>query len=268
MLRSFQVDSLTVKIFKDKRVLGRCVADYVTETLSAAIRRNGAACMILATGASQFEFLDALRDAVLDWSRITVFHLDEYQGMSIEHPASFRKYLRERILDQVQPGQVHFLQGDAEDISAEVRRYESLLERHEVDIACIGIGENGHLAFNDPPVADFNDPRLVKVVELDVACRMQQLGEGWFQTFADVPTHALSLTIPAIMRCRAISCVVPDARKTRAVRDALHGPISTACPASILRTHRNAVLWLDQASSGATNGLAASAQSETEKKHG
>ncbi|MBN1464768.1 glucosamine-6-phosphate deaminase [candidate division KSB1 bacterium] len=255
---------MTVKVYKDKLELGRYAADFVTETLSAAITKNSAACAILATGASQFEFLAALRDADLDWSRMTIFHLDEYKGMTMEHPASFRKYLRERILDQVQPGHVHFLQGDAEDIDAEVRRYEKLLEQHEVDIACIGIGENGHLAFNDPPVADFNDPRLVKIVELDVACRMQQLGEGWFSTFADVPTHALSLTIPAIMRCKAISCVAPDARKARAVRDALHGPVATACPASILRTHRNAVLWLDEPSAAATKGAASNPQSKME----
>ncbi|MBN1559923.1 glucosamine-6-phosphate deaminase [candidate division KSB1 bacterium] len=245
MQRSLQLESLKVNVFNTKHELGQAAADFVTATLAAAITMNGAATMILATGASQFEFLDALKNASLDWSRITTFHLDEYKCMSAEHPASFRKYLRERILDQVRPGRAYFLQGDADDVDAEVRRYESLLGQYNIDIACIGIGENGHLAFNDPPVADFNDPRLVKVVELDDACRRQQLGEGWFPTLTDVPTHALTLTIPAIMRCKAISCVAPDARKARAVHDALHGPISTGCPASILRTHWKAILWLD-----------------------
>ena len=248
MSKSLQVESLQVRVFETKSELGTAAADFVAGKLSAAIKNNGAANMILATGASQFEFLDALKSAHLDWSKITTFHLDEYKDMSIEHPASFRKYLRERILDHVKPARVHLLQGDAEDIEGEVQRYENLLKEHEIDIACIGIGENGHLAFNDPPVADFADPKLVKVVELDHACRQQQLGEGWFPTFENVPTHALSLTIPAIMRSKTISCVVPDERKAQAVHDALYESISTRCPASILRKHQDAVLWLDSGS--------------------
>lgn len=143
---------------------------------------------------------------------------------------------------------MHYLNGDAPDAEAEVLRYENLLKEHPIDIACIGIGENGHIAFNDPPVADFNDPKLVKVVELDEACRKQQLGEGWFPTFDDVPTHALTLTIPAIMGCKHISCVVPDGRKAEAVYNTLNVEISTACPATILRTHPDTVLYLDSES--------------------
>jgi glucosamine-6-phosphate deaminase len=242
----FKKDKLTVKIFPGKNEMGKAAANSVAEKLNAAIAEKGFANLILATGASQFEFLEHLQKQAIDWKKITVFHLDEYMGMPVTHPASFRKYLKERILEKVRPKQVYYLNGDAPDIEAEVLRYENLLKEHPIDIACIGIGENGHIAFNDPPVADFNDPKLVKVVELDEACRKQQLGEGWFPTLDDVPTHALSLTISAIMRCKHISCVVPDERKAEAVYNTLNAEISTACPATILRTHPATVLYLDE----------------------
>jgi glucosamine-6-phosphate deaminase len=190
--------------------------------------------------------LEHLQKLKIDWKKITVFHLDEYLGMSINHPASFRKYLKERILDKVIAKKVYYLEGDSSDIETTVANYEALLQNHPIDVACIGIGENGHIAFNDPHVADFNDPKLVKVVELDDACRKQQLGEGWFPTFEDVPTHALSLTITAILRCKHISCVVPDERKAEAVFNTINAEISTACPATILRTHANTILYLDK----------------------
>jgi glucosamine-6-phosphate deaminase len=241
-------DHLNVRIFSNKDEMGKAAAVSVAKKLKEAVAEKGFANLILATGASQFQFLEHLQQQSIDWKKITVFHLDEYKGMPVTHPASFRKYLKERILDKVQPKQVHYLNGDAPDAEAEVLRYENLLKDHPVDIACIGIGENGHIAFNDPPVADFNDPKLVKVVELDEACRKQQLGEGWFPTFDDVPTHAMSLTIPAIMGCKAISCVVPDERKAEAVFNTLNAEISTACPATILRTHPDTVLYLDEGS--------------------
>ncbi len=244
----FKKENIKVKIFASKEEVGKAAAIAVAEKLDAAISEKGLANLILATGASQFQFLENLQKQAIDWKKITVFHLDEYKGMPVTHPASFRKYLRERILDKVQPKQVHYLNGDAPDAEAEVLRYENLLKEHPVDIACIGIGENGHIAFNDPPVANFNDPKLVKVVELDEACRKQQLGEGWFPTFDDVPTHALTLTIPAIMGCKHISCVVPDGRKAEAVYNTLNVEISTACPATILRTHPDTVLYLDSES--------------------
>ncbi|MEM9329581.1 MAG: glucosamine-6-phosphate deaminase, partial [Bacteroidota bacterium] len=214
--------------------------------LKSAIVQKGVAHMILATGASQFPFLDALKQRPIDWQKIVVFHLDEYKALPATHPASFRKYLKDRILDEAKPQQVFFLEGDAEDIEAEMTRYATALERHPIDIACIGIGENGHIAFNDPPVADFDDPKRVKLVELDEPCRQQQLGEGWFPTLLDVPKEALTLTIPTIMASQTISCVVPDTRKAEAVDDALYGEISPTCPASILRTHGDARLFLDQ----------------------
>ena len=246
-------DNLKVKIFENKEKMGKAAAVSVAEKLNIAISEKGFANLILATGASQFQFLEHLQQQAIGWKKITVFHLDEYKGMPVTHPASFRKYLKERILDKVQPKQVYYLKGDAPDAEAEVLRYENLLKEHPVDIACIGIGENGHIAFNDPPVADFNDPKLVKVVELDEGCRKQQLGEGWFPTFDDVPTHALSLTIPAIMGCKAISCVVPDERKAEAVYNTLNAEISTACPATILRTHPDTVLYLDEGSASKLN---------------
>ena len=206
-LQFLKKDNLEIHIYQDKEELGKASAKFVTEKLNDAIHENGKANLILATGASQFEFLENLQKQNIEWNKITVFHLDEYKGISENHPASFRNYLKDRILDKVKPKQVYYLNGDEKDIESETRRYENLLKEHPVDIACIGIGENGHIAFNDPPVADFNDPRLVKVVELDDACRKQQLGEGWFPTFDDVPTHALTLTIPAIMNSKIISCV-------------------------------------------------------------
>ena len=248
MEKSFQIENLAVKTYVETKAMGEAAADYVAGKLQTAISEKGAANLILATGASQFSFLEALQTREIDWKKITVFHLDEYKGLSESHPASFRKYLKERILNKVVPKKIYFLNGDAANLQLEIKNYEEALQAHPIDIACIGIGENGHIAFNDPGVADFKDPKLVKVVELDEACRNQQLGEGWFPTFADVPKEAVTLTITAIMNCKAISCVVPDERKAQAVYNSLYGDISISCPASILRTHPETVLFLDKGS--------------------
>jgi glucosamine-6-phosphate deaminase len=245
-MKQIQNDKLKIEVYENVEELSKAAAVSVAKKLEEAITDKGFANLILATGASQFQFLEHLQKQKTDWKNITVFHLDEYLGMKITHPASFRKYLKERILDKVQPKKVYYLEGDAANIDAAIADYETLLKSHPIDIACIGIGENGHIAFNDPPVADFNDPKLVKVVELDEACRKQQLGEGWFPTFEDVPTHALSLTISAIMGCKYISCVVPDERKAEAVFNTINAEISTACPATILRTHPDTILYLDK----------------------
>lgn len=244
-MKEFTADHLQVKVFDREQAMGIAAARFVSGQLNEAIQRKGSANLILATGTSQFSFLDALKKEEVDWSGITVFHLDEYFGLPIHHPASFRKYLKERILDEVKPAEVHLIQGDSIDPQEEITRYEALLKSHPVDIACIGIGENGHIAFNDPPVANFHDPDWVKVVELDEACRLQQLGEGWFPDMDSVPTHAISLTIPAIMASRVISCVVPGNRKAEAVRNTLYGAVETRCPASILRRHPQCTLFLD-----------------------
>lgn len=245
LIQSFQKDNLQVRIFKKQAEMGNAAAGFVVEHLQAAIDNKGSVNLILATGTSQFAFLEALKQQDLDWDKITVFHLDEYKGLSNRHPASFRRYLKERILNIVRPGRVHLINGDADNLEEEIRAYEALLKAHPVDVACIGIGENGHIAFNDPPVADFNDLRWVKVVELDQACRRQQLNEGWFPSLEEVPKEAVTLTIPAIMHSKFISCVVPDKRKAQAVHNTLNGEISTACPATILRTHPDTVLFLD-----------------------
>ena len=245
MKTTFKIEKLQVLVYDRTVEMGEAAADFVQKKLSEAIQLKGSANLILATGASQFSFLEALKEKEIDWQKITVFHLDEYKGISDSHPASFRKYLKERILDDVAPKCVYFLNGDADDLEQEMKEYEEKLKKHPIDIACIGIGENGHIAFNDPAVADFNDPKLVKLVELDEACRNQQLGEGWFPTFDDVPKHALTLTVTAILNCKAISCVVPDQRKSEAVYNSLYNDISTDCPASILRTHPETVMFLD-----------------------
>jgi len=248
MKTSTTVDKLHITVYDEPVEMGKSAANYVQKKIAEAIRQSGSAKLILATGASQFSFLDALKKREIAWQHITVFHLDEYKGISSSHPASFRRYLRERILDAVSPKQVYFLNGDAENLEQEMDHYAEKLKKHPIDIACIGIGENGHIAFNDPADADFNDPKLVKLVTLDEACRNQQLGEGWFPKLEDVPKQALTLTIPAIMGCRAISCVVPDKRKARAVYNTLYKDISTDCPASILRSHPETRLFLDSSS--------------------
>jgi glucosamine-6-phosphate deaminase len=245
----FKKDQLIVKVFNTPYSLASQAASLVKEKLDEVIAQKGQARIVLATGASQFSYYEELIHCDIDWKKITVFHLDEYLGLPENHPASFRKYLKDRILDVVKPAAVHFLRGDAPEPEEECERYAGLLEEDDINLACIGIGENGHIAFNDPPVADFNDKKLVKIVELDQDCRKQQLGEGWFRSIEEVPTHALSLTIPAIMKSKWISCVVPEIRKAPAVKKTLEGPIDENCPASILRTHPDAVLFLDNNSS-------------------
>jgi len=249
-LKEWQVESLNVRVYPDKRALSKAAAETVAAILKKTIQTRGRAVAIFATGNSQLEFLEALCARTdIFWKRVVAFHLDEYVGISPNYRASFRRYLREHLFDAVKPATVHYLTGEAPDPRAECERYSRLLSQEgPADIACIGIGENGHIAFNDPHVADFDDPALVKVVDLDEACRRQQAGEGWFATLNDVPKLAFTQTIPAIMSARAISCVVPDRRKAEAVRNTLKDPIAPTCPASVLRRHANCILYLDQES--------------------
>lgn len=244
--RAFRVDGLRVQVHGTTEALASAAADLVEGRLRATIAVRGEATLVLATGASQIGFLAELQRRSIDWDRIDVFHLDEYAELPADHPASFRRYLKERILDAVKPRSVHLIDGSAADLAAEIERYQSLLRAHPIDVACIGIGENGHIAFNDPPVADFLDPLWVRQVELDDACRTQQVNEGWFPSFDATPPRAITLTIPAVMSSHTISCVVPGERKADAVFNTLNGPISTACPASILRRHDNTTLFLDR----------------------
>ncbi len=236
---------MNVKIFKSRLELAQAAANEAASIIREAIAARRQAFLIAATGASQFEFLDALvLQARIDWGRVTFFHLDEYVGLSKTHPASFRRYLQERIVDRVQPRAFHFLNGDAPNPAAECQRVGMLIFRETIDAAFVGIGENGHLAFNDPP-ADFetNEPYLV--VELDEACRRQQVGEGWFETIDAVPTQAISMSIQQILKARNVLCVVPDQRKATAVRDCLELPVSPLHPSSVLQQHPRATIYLD-----------------------
>lgn len=244
-MTDFHVDRLRVCIAGTRAELGAAAGTSAAAEIGECINTRGMARVILASAPSQNELLDTLTRVNIDWSRVTLFHMDEYAGLDARHPASFRLYQRERVLDRSRPAAFHGIAGEARDADAECARYAALLAEAPIDVVCLGIGENGHIAFNDPPVADFADPRAVKVVELDDACRRQQVNDGCFSTLNAVPRHAITLTIPALMRGRALFCAVPGPRKGKAVRDTLRGPISTACPASILRTHPNATLYLD-----------------------
>jgi glucosamine-6-phosphate deaminase len=236
---------MDVQVFDSKAELGQAAADHAAEVITQAISERGEACLIAATGASQFEFLDALvQKKNIEWSKTIFFHLDEYVGLSDSHPASFRKYLRERIVERVRPGKFYFVEGERPDPLAECRRLGELISRHTVDAAFVGIGENGHLAFNDPP-ADFETQEPFLVVELDEACRRQQVGEGWFKGLEEVPLKAISMSISQILKSRHVLCVVPDRRKARAVRDTLEAEISPWHPASALRLHHATTIFLD-----------------------
>ncbi|MDQ2856790.1 MAG: glucosamine-6-phosphate deaminase [Acidobacteriota bacterium] len=239
---------MKVAVFDSRSRLADAAADEAGSIIRSAIGERGAAYLIAATGASQFEFLDALvRQPNIDWRQTAFFHLDEYVGLSEAHPASFRRYLRERIVDRVQPGAFHFLNGDAPDPRAECRRVGELISRQTIDAAFVGIGENGHLAFNDPP-ADFETEEPYLIVDLDAACRQQQVGEGWFASVADVPSQAISMSIQQILKATNVLCVVPDSRKAKAVRDCLELEVTPLHPASILQRHAQTTVYLDSES--------------------
>ena len=245
--KELQVDKLVIKIYGDRRSMGIAAAEHVAHLVNKLMERKSKVTMVFAAAPSQNEFLEELRKREdIDWDRIVAFHLDEYVGISSDAPQSFRRFLREKLFDYVKPSEVHYINGNAVDLEAECRRYAQLISSYGLDVACIGIGENGHIAFNDPHVANFEDPFLVKVVELDEVCRMQQIHDGMFSDISEVPRYAITLTIPAIMMAGHISCVVPSKRKAEAVKRALKGPISPECPASIIRTHDSAVLFLDK----------------------
>ncbi len=246
---------MDVRLFPDKPAMGRAAGGHAAALLRQAIRERGRAHIIVATGASQFEVLSALAAAPdLYWPRVTVFHLDEYVGMPATHPASFRGYLWDRFHSRLPLPVRAFHYLDAEDnAAAECRRAGDFLRACPIDVACVGIGENGHLAFNDPP-ADFETDQPYIQVALDEACRRQQLGEGWFKTLDDVPRSAISMSIRQIMASRAIVCSVPERRKAEAVRNALEGPVTNRVPASILRQHPACAFFLDEAAASLMKG--------------
>ncbi|MBI2447578.1 MAG: glucosamine-6-phosphate deaminase [Candidatus Omnitrophica bacterium] len=240
---------MEIIISPTKKALGQAAAIKAAGILQKAVKTKGKATFVAATGASQFEFLDELtRKKSIDWSRTTMFHLDEYIGIPETHPASFRRYLRERIIDKVHPAEVHLINGDVKNPKQECKRLNEIISRYTIDVAFVGIGENGHLAFNDPP-ADFKIGEPFIVVKLDEECRKQQLGEGWFKNLEDVPYKAITMSVSQIIKSEHIICVVPDKRKAEAVRNCLEKKILPQYPASILRRHKNVYLFLDKDSS-------------------
>jgi glucosamine-6-phosphate deaminase len=245
----FTFDQLEVEIHSSREEMGLAAGLAAGEHLRTVLARQSKARIIFACAPSQNEFLAALTSQPnIAWPRVTAFHMDEYVGLRASNPASFRSYLRAHLTARVAIGQVHELAGDAADPGDECERYAALLREHPIDLVCLGIGENGHVAFNDPQVADFNDPLLVKVVELDAACREQQVNDGCFISLEAVPRGALTLTVPALISGAKLVCVVPGHRKAAAVDATLRGPRTTACPASVLRGCSTARLYLDRKS--------------------
>lgn len=235
-----------MRIFDTKQEMGKAAAGKAARILRSAITEKGKSVFVAATGASQLEFLENLTSTPsIDWSKTTMFHLDEYIGIPETHPGSFGKYLKEKLVDRVHPGAVYLINGNAEDPELECERLSKIIGEMEVDVAFVGIGENGHLAFNDPP-ADFGTEKPYIVVELDETCRRQQVGEGWFKSLDEVPRRAISMSVKQIMKSKNIICTVPDSRKAQAVKNCFESEISPYHPASILRKHKNAFLFLDR----------------------
>jgi glucosamine-6-phosphate deaminase len=242
----FHVDHLSVQIYQSEADMAQDVAVIVRQYLQSVLQQQDTAAVLLATGNSQLKFLDALIAlGELDWSRITLFHLDEYLGISADHPASFRRYMRERVEKRVHPHKFHYIAGDTLEPLAECDRYTKLLQSQPIDLCCLGVGENGHLAFNDPAVANFQDPYSVKLVKLDTANRQQQVNTGQFPSLDSVPQYAFTVTLPLICSAQKIMCLAPETRKAQIVKSMLQGSISTDCPASILRQQAQANLFLD-----------------------
>ncbi len=254
-----------VLVCDDVPTMARAAADHAAGIMRAAVQARGVARIMFATGNSQRAFTETLVTATegVPWADTIVFHMDEYVGIGPDHPAGFQRWIRERIVEPAAPRAAYYVDGQG-DVAAACSRYADLLARHPLDLCCLGIGENGHLAFNDPGVADFDDPLDVKVVELDAACRQQQVNEGHFPDIAAVPSHAITVTVPALLRASQVMAVVPEARKAEPVRAALTGPLSTDCPASVLRTIPHATIYLEPESAR----LLAREGTPAEKTHG
>ncbi len=238
---------MKIIISENPQSLGEVAGKFAADLIKQTISKKGQANIILATGTSQFETINQLIKEDIDWSKVVMFHLDEYIGLALTEPASFRKYLKERFLDKVSPLKAAYLINGEVDAEAEISKLKSIIEDHPIDVALVGIGENGHLAFNDPP-ANFDTEEPYLIVDLDYQCRMQQFGEGWFKSIDDVPTQAISMSVKQIMKSKNIICSVPDARKAQAVKNSLEQEISNIHPASILQSHPNCSYYLDKAS--------------------
>jgi len=244
-----KVDSLPVSVYQTNKAMGQAAASEAAQVIKQAIKEKGTARIIIATGNSQLTFLEALRETPgIDWSQVTIFHMDEYIGLPENHSASFPVFLQRNFLDHISaPAAFHPVIAREGHLESDCADYASLLHDHPIDFCAMGIGENGHIAFNDPPFAEFKDPIWVKVVRMDIVSRKQQVGEGHFGGLDEVPTHAITLTIPALLAAKRVLCIVPEERKATAVYDTLHGPITETCPASIMRQKPHVHLYLDAA---------------------
>lgn len=251
-IKILQFIKMKINISKDPSELGKTAGSTAGELIRAAIAEKGTSNIILATGTSQFETLNQLvHEPDIDWSKVAVFHLDEYIGLSITHPASFRKYLKERFINRLSLGSIFLINGET-DPEDECKRLGNSISNHPIDVALVGIGENGHLAFNDPP-ADFETEKPFIVVDLDEPCRRQQFDEGWFKILNEVPTKAISMSIKQIMKSKHIVCSVPNSRKAYAVKNCLEMEITNLHPASVLQSHSNCIVYLDVASATLLN---------------
>ncbi len=245
LTRTFKADKLSVKIYDTRKQMGMAAASEIASCIKKLLQEKSDIYMIFAAAPSQNEMLESLiADPEIEWNRVHALHMDEYVNLPADAPQGFGNFLKRAIFDRVPFASVDLIGTDA-DSDATCRRYNAILEANKVDIVCMGIGENGHIAFNDPHVADFNDPRRIKKVDLDEKCRQQQVNDGCFESIEQVPTHALTLTIPTLYNVENIFCVVPAATKAEAVRKTVTGPVDESCPASILRTHNNAILYID-----------------------
>ena len=246
--RQLTVGKLRVDAYSTRTELGQAAANDVAERIDALLRAQGTVRMVFAAAPSQNEFLASLASYTnLDWHRVEAFHMDEYLGLTNSAPQSFARFLQEHLFGRLPFGRIKYINGAALDVQAECQRYAALLAVKPIDITCAGIGENGHMAFNDPPVADFNDPLAIKVVEMDQVCRQQQVHDGAFANLDAVPRQAITLTMPTLMSARYIYCMVPGPTKTLAVKHTLQDEITTACPATIIRRHSAATLYIDAA---------------------
>jgi glucosamine-6-phosphate deaminase len=255
-VKHLQVGSMKVEVYRNRASAGVAAARAAAEALKQLEQTRDFIGVIFATGASQFDTLDALTEIEeIPWERIRGFHMDEYIGISADHPASFRRYLREKLTHKVKMNDFFEVDGSAPDPEQTGREYAAALRSADPQLCLLGIGENGHLAFNDPPVADFKDPMDVKIVRLDAMCRQQQAAEGWFESVEHVPEEAITLTIPALFRVPKLIVSVPGSRKARIMRRAIEEPISTECPATILRTHPDVTVYLDADSAAELDGL-------------
>lgn len=247
LLQERTYNQLGVKIFQDDETMGKAAAKAAAACIEGAVARRGIANIILATGNSQLTTFRALRKSSgIPWHAVNIFHMDEYLDLTPEHPAGFSSFLQRHLLKYIEGGSFYPVPGHSSDVDTACRGYELLLRAHPIDLCCLGIGENGHIAFNEPTATDFDDPVWVKKISLSEISRHQQVGEGHFESLDEVPTHAVTLTIPALRSAREMLCIVPERRKAEAVRATLLGPISTSCPASILRLTPQARLFLDR----------------------